>query len=324
MCASYPTGARFVGPRPNVNDSTVQDGARDHYTCIYHVLLAHGQAAAELRAAQPGATISMISDAAMLMPNTSSAADAAASERNLIWRLGAYFEPLVTGDWPPEMRAADPEARRLPAFSAEESALLRNSTAALGLNFYTTLLVSGRAFPCPRADYNGSDAFEEDQCLVMFCEGDPRCPPAPNPNLAWLHYRPDGLRSVLGWMSRRYPHTPLLVAENGVGLDGGSSGDPFSSGDLTIDTQDQEKIEILAGFWRQAWLAINEDGVDLRGIFLCVRMKGARGDPRPRTQVRASPPHRIRSLPYPTLPGGVFSTTWSGTAGTAPTLASST
>jgi len=30
LCASYPTGARFVGPRPNANDSSVQDPMRDH------------------------------------------------------------------------------------------------------------------------------------------------------------------------------------------------------------------------------------------------------------------------------------------------------
>ena len=271
VCASYPTGGRFVGPRPNVNDSTVQDGARDHYTCIYHVLLAHGQAAAELRAlGGSGGSLSMISDAGYYMPNTTSARDAAASERNLIWRLGAYFEPLITGDWPPEMRLADPAGARLPFFSSAESVLLRNSTTALGLNFYTTLLVAAAPgdFPCPRANYSGRDAFVDDQCLVEFCEGDARCPPAPNPNLAWLHYRPDGLRNTLRWLARRYPQTPLLVAETGIGLDGGSHGDPLSSGDLLIDTQDQQKIDILKGFWQQAWLAMRVDGVDLRGIFL--------------------------------------------------------
>ena len=100
------------------------------------------------------------------------------------------------------------------------------------------------------------------------CAPDPRCPPAPNPALAWLHFQPDGLRKVLRWLSARYPGTPLLIAENGIGLDGGSGGDPFSSGQLDVDVRDAQKVDILKGYWTQAWLALTQDKVDLQGIFL--------------------------------------------------------
>lgn len=269
VCTSYAQGGRFVGPRPNANDTTVPDGARDHYNCVYFMMLAHGEVAALLRAAAPGASLSIISDAAWLEPNTTSAADVAASERNLIWHLGAYFEPLITGDWPPEMRLSDPAGARLPFFTPAESAMLRNSTRFLGLNFYTTVLVAAAApFPCPRDNYTGRNAFADDQCLLEFCAPDPRCPPAPNPALGWLHFQPDGLRKVLRWLAARYPGTPLLIAENGIGLDGGSGGDPFSSGQLDVDVHDAQKVDILKGYWTQAWLALTQDGVDLHGIFL--------------------------------------------------------
>jgi len=35
-----------------------------------------------------------------------------------------------------------------------------------------------------------------------------------------------------------------------------------------MDTQDRQKIDVLSGFWEQAWLAMTVDGVDLRGIFV--------------------------------------------------------
>ena len=268
ICASYPTGGRFVGPRPNVNDSSIQDPPRDHYQCIYHVMLSHASAASVLRSLYPNSTLSIISDSAYLIPNTTSSEDIAASERYLIWHLGSYFEPLITGDWPPEMRAADPSGVRLPFFSPDESKLMKNSVAYLGLDFYTTMLVSSSSpNNCPP---NSTDGFESDLCVTIFCGNDKRCPPNPNPNphMSWLHYEPIGLRKTLSWMSKRWPTLPLLIAENGVGLDGGSNGDPTSSGDFLIDTNDQAKIYVLSGFWEQAWLSINEDNVDLRGIFV--------------------------------------------------------
>ena len=268
LCASYPNGGRFVGPRPNANDSSVMDPLRDHYQCTYVMLLAHAEAAAALRASPngAGAELSIISDASWLVANTSSPEDAAAVDRAMVWRLGAWFEPLVTGHWPPEMELAAGD--RLPAFTPAQSAALRNSTAAIGVNHYSSFMAAalpGAPFPCPAPPKTPPDAFEYDICYLLFC--DERCGPNPNPHLSWLHYHPQGMRAVLGWMSRRYPATPILVAESGVGLDGGSGGDPRSSGELDVDVNDADKIEYLKAYWAEAWLAKTVDGVDLRGIF---------------------------------------------------------
>lgn len=269
LCASYPNGGRFIGPRPNVNDSSVQDPMRDHYTCTYVMLLAHAEAAAALRVSAHGADseISIISDASWLEVNTTSAADAAAVDRYMVWRLGAWFEPLITGQWPPEMVLAAGD--RLPAFTPAQSAALRNSTAAIGVNHYSSFIgaaVPDATFPCPTPQPgHTADAFEYDACVVLFC--DSRCGPNPNPHLTWLHNHPPGMRAVLNWMSRRYPGTPILVAESGVGLDGGSGGDPLSSGDFDVDINDGAKIDYLRAYWTEAWLAKTVDGVDLRGIF---------------------------------------------------------
>lgn len=269
LCASYPNGGRFVGPRPNANDSSVQDTLRDHYTCTYVMLLAHAEAAAALRASPhgAGAELSIISDASWLVANTSSAEDAAAVDRYMVWHLGAWFEPVVTGDWPPEMVLAAGD--RLPAFTPAQSAALRNSTAYIGVNHYSTVMgaaVPGTSFPCPVPLPNQTDdAFNDDACVVNFC--DARCGPNPNPHLSWLHYDPQGMRAVLKWMAHRYPSTPILVAESGVGLDGGSDGDPLSSGLLEVDVNDTAKTQYLTEYWAAAWQAKNEDGVDLRGIF---------------------------------------------------------
>ncbi len=264
LCASFPEGGRFVGPRPNVNDSSVQ-GPRDQYLCMYRMLQAHAQAVESLAAsANPNASLSIISDASWQLPNSSSPEDAAAVDRYMIWHLAAWFDPVVTGDWPPEMRALDPTGDRLPFFTPAEQAALRGSATYLGVNHYSTTFVSSAGFPC--ALTGSLNYFETDLCVRAFCDG--RCGRNPNPLLNWLHYYPEGMRSVLRWMSNRYPHTPLLVAESGVGLDGGSLGDPASSGDIVVDVADAAaKVGYLTAYWAQAHAAMTTDGVDLRGIF---------------------------------------------------------
>lgn len=242
----------------------MQDPLRDHYTCTYVMLLAHAEAAAALRASPngAGAELSIISDSSWLRPNTSSAADAAAVDRYMLWHLALWFEPVVTGSWPPEVvRAA---GDRLPAFSPAQSAALRNSSTMLGINHYSTMLGAARTCALP-APGEAGDAFESDLCVDVFC--DARCGPNPNPALQWLHDDPLGMRAVLNWTARRYPGVPILVAESGVGLDGGSAGDPRSSGVLEVDVADAEKISYLTRYWAQAWLAMTRDGVDLRAIF---------------------------------------------------------
>jgi beta-glucosidase/6-phospho-beta-glucosidase/beta-galactosidase len=70
--------------------------------------------------------------------------DAAAAERAQIFVMGWFADPVFFGDYPKEMREACGD--RLPHFTAEEKALLKGSLDFLGLNHYTTALVSAPLF----------------------------------------------------------------------------------------------------------------------------------------------------------------------------------
>ena len=185
---------------------------------------------------------------------------------------------MFTGDYPKEMR--ERVGSRLPTFTAEQSAsLMRAAPHLLGVNHYSSSMVAAVGDGVCMRYRNGSSAFKWrenahylDQCLVEF--KDPkRTGPLPNPHLKWLSSKPEGMRRVLQWMSRRYAHSMarsgsgIVVAESGVGLDGGSNGDPRDSGTLTVDVNDDAKIEYLSAYWSEAHAAMVHDGVDLRGIF---------------------------------------------------------
>jgi salicylate hydroxylase len=93
--------------------------------------------------------------------------------------------------------------------------------------------------------------------------------------MSWFHAWPPGMRFLLEWLSARYPHVPLLVTESGVGLDGGSNGDPLSSGVLAVDVNDTAKVSWMTQYYAEAHAAIVDGGVDLHGVFL----RACREDP---------------------------------------------
>ncbi len=70
--------------------------------------------------------------------------DAAAAERAQIFVMGWFADPVFFGDYPQEMKQTCGD--RLPSFTAEEKALLKGSLDFLGLNHYSTALVSAPLF----------------------------------------------------------------------------------------------------------------------------------------------------------------------------------
>lgn len=58
--------------------------------------------------------------------------------------MGWFADPVFFGDYPPEMRETCGD--RLPTFTPAEQALLKGSLDFLGLNHYTTALVSAPIF----------------------------------------------------------------------------------------------------------------------------------------------------------------------------------
>lgn len=73
-------------------------------------------------------------DLAFSQPRTSSEADSAAAERNMVFTLAWLVDPLMFGDYPPLMRQivdansfAAGTASRLPSFTPEERTVIKGT-----------------------------------------------------------------------------------------------------------------------------------------------------------------------------------------------------
>jgi hypothetical protein len=115
------------------------------------MLLSHGYAAQALRQApsvdSDKVTFSLISGLDWATPiNASEPSDVAATERQNMWAMGVWFDPLVFGDYPKEVREAAGD--RLPTFTAAESTLLKNSSHHIAYTSYGSVMCGAPA-PSP-------------------------------------------------------------------------------------------------------------------------------------------------------------------------------
>lgn len=99
---------------------------------------------------------------------------------------------------------------RLPVFSKQEIELLRGAYDFLGLNHYTTDLVSDHEYP---ADYPIS--HKKDAGVITQQD-----PAWKNSSAEWLKVVPWGFRKLLRWIKEEYNNPLVYVTENGFADDG--------------------------------------------------------------------------------------------------------
>jgi len=123
---------------------------------------------------------------------------------------------------------------RLPTFDPEWIPIINGSLDFIGLNHYTTQLVSPAT--------NGADSDTSGR-------QDPDWEGSAAP---WLKVVPWGFRKLLGWISSEYGHPPIYVTENGFA-------DPESA---TVD--DSRRVNYFQEYINQMLKAVLVDGVDVR------------------------------------------------------------
>jgi hypothetical protein len=222
------------------------------HLCAYHATLAHASAVRSFRRLVPGGKIGMTNAVGWAEPFTSSAADAGAAERQQAFSGGFFLDPLYRGDWTPERKAVYGD--RLPAFTPEQRRLLldnqvrgrslpawklgwipKGMRAAPALTGFCVLLLwcTEQLHPLPSTPalqqdfialqhYTGSWTYEDTakpplnaSSTVVGADG-VALPQADSP---WLFVFPRALRSLLGWLQRRYG-APIFITENGVSAPG--------------------------------------------------------------------------------------------------------
>ncbi|KAK4420656.1 Beta-glucosidase 18 [Sesamum alatum] len=107
---------------------------------VHNMLLAHAKAAKLYREqykSKVNGVISIAVCAFMYTPLRDVEDDTEAANRALAFNVAWTLDPLVIGDYPPEMRRY--HGSELPSFSSEERELLRDSIDFIGINHYGTL-----------------------------------------------------------------------------------------------------------------------------------------------------------------------------------------
>ncbi|GJM25040.1 MAG: beta-glucosidase [Phycisphaerae bacterium] len=171
-------------------------------------------------------------------PASDSKEDREAAERALLDMAGWFGDPVWFGDYPEIMRSAYGDL--LPTFSEEDQQLLRKSGDFIATNYYFSDLVRS-------APGNGPLDYER----IPY-------PDRPRTAMGWPIV-PEGLESLLNWLSDRYGKLPVYITENGIA----QSNETIENGCV----HDPERIEYIRTHFDAARRAMDA-GVDLRGFFV--------------------------------------------------------
>ena len=212
------------------------------FTAVHHLLLAHGLAVANLRAA--GAReVSITLNLAPVSPRDPEDQhdlDAARLIDGLQNRI--FLDPLFRGAYPDDVLGIIDRFGALRHHQPGDAEVIAHHIDLLGVNYYTPTLVAARVGAPAAPSYPGSEG-------VIFPDQG-----RPTTAMGWPIHA-DGLHDVLTRVHRDYPGIPLIVTENGAAFD-----------DEVVDGQvvDTDRIEYLRGHLGAALNAIRA-GVDLRG-----------------------------------------------------------
>ncbi|XP_069681383.1 myrosinase 1-like [Periplaneta americana] len=194
------------------------------YMSSHNMIKAHGRAYRlydkKYRSVQKGKvslTIPIMWSEAL---NLNSSADRKAAELALQHTAGLYCHPIFSkeGDYPQVLKdnvgdkslAQGFLKSRLPQFTPEEIEYIRGSADFLGLNEYSTFLVSAKEPSLELSFFNDFDA--EISIPVQWIESN---------TSAWLTVAPKSIRRILDWFKKQYgPDWEILVTENGFADDG--------------------------------------------------------------------------------------------------------
>ncbi|KAF9879222.1 Beta-glucosidase 1B [Colletotrichum karsti] len=171
-----------------------------------------------------------------------------ARDRFLDFGLPWFADPIYHGHYPQSMR--DQLGNRLPSFTPEEVDLVKGSNDFFGLDYYTSAFVKHRDAPPTPEDYSGNvERLQENS------KGESIGPETESP---WLRSHPDGLRKLLNFISDRYGHCKIYVAENGTSVKG--------EDDLPLEEalEDDFRCEFYRAHVDALVKARVEDSVDVR------------------------------------------------------------
>uniref|UniRef100_A0A0D3FXX1 Beta-glucosidase n=1 Tax=Oryza barthii TaxID=65489 RepID=A0A0D3FXX1_9ORYZ len=213
------------------------DSDAEPYVAAHNVILSHATAIEiykrKYQSKQRG-MIGMVLYSTWYEPLRDVPEDRLATERALAFETPWFLDPLVYGDYPPEMRQI--LGGRLPSFSPEDRRKLRYKLDFIGVNHYTTLYAWDCMFSaCPQG--------QETQHALAAVTGESNGLPIGTPTaMPTFYVVPDGIEKMVKYFMRRYNNLPMFITENGYA----QGGDSYTDAEDWID--DEDRIEYLEGY----------------------------------------------------------------------------
>ncbi|XP_052208480.1 beta-glucosidase 18-like [Diospyros lotus] len=225
---------------------------------LHNMLLAHAKATRLYRdhfQAEQGGVIGIVVNSFMFEPLTDSELDREAANRTLAFNVAWALDPLVFGDYPPEMRHY--LGNDLPSFSPEERKIIKGSTDFFGLNHYSTLYakdcIYSKCIPGWDRPIRGFAYTTEERDGVPI--GD-------RTGMVRFFVVPAGMEKVINYLKERYHNEkPLYVLENGYS--------PPREQNVRVQDllNDVKRIEYHTAYLSHLAKAIR-NGADVRGYFV--------------------------------------------------------
>ncbi|VEN38780.1 unnamed protein product, partial [Callosobruchus maculatus] len=224
------------------------------YMCAKNLVLAHARAwhiyDAKFRTTQKG-TVGFVIDSDWWEPSSNKTEDLAAAEmaRQFVW--GTFINPLINGDHSSivkEQIASRSKRQgykrsRLPEFTEAQKKYLKGTLDIIGLNHYSTTLISAQK----SHNLNALGFFSDS-------EVDSRQPDDWERTASeYLRVVPWGMRKLLKWVKDTYNNPKIIITENGY------------NDDKVKLLEDDRRIYYIQNYLSNVRDAMEKDGVNVVG-----------------------------------------------------------
>ncbi|KAL1567134.1 beta-glucosidase [Salvia divinorum] len=228
----------------------------------HNILLAHGQAAKVYRERFKSKTDGLLGitvSAFMYVPLTDDENDKEAANRALAFNTGWTLDPLVFGEYPPEMRQI--HGSELPRFTAEQSLLLSKSIDFIGINHYGTLYAKDCIHSgCICNDSSCTAGSDRAVRGFVYTTGERNgIPIGERTGMDRFFVVPRGMEDIVEYIKERYNNMPMFVTENGFSY-------PVEE-DESFQLHDVGRIQFHRSYLAHLAQAIRKGG-DVRGYFV--------------------------------------------------------
>jgi beta-glucosidase len=240
-----PWCSAFLGYGSGVHAPGIRDDAAA-FRAAHHLLLAHGLGAQAVRAAAPGADVSIPLNPANVRPDSDGAADRDAAQQAELATNQVFLDPLRRGEVNADLVAATRSFCDWSFVADGDLAVIAAPIDFLGVNYYFPHLVG--AAPDPAAEpghWPGAPGAYE------------HLPPPPRTSMGW-HVEPASFTELLVRLSAAYPGVPFVVTENGAAYD-----DTVAADGAVHDAERVAYVENHVAAVADAIAA----GADVRGYF---------------------------------------------------------